>query len=371
MKSYRKLTIATLIIVLAFVVAFQFRPAPGSALPADPANIMRGAVIEGDTGYVITNHGNIYIFDVSNPLSPQTLPILSTPYDDVWQYLDAAGDRLYVFSLLGYVNAQAQNAVHVYDMSDPQSPNYLAQISVGGTRPPKGIRVSDDNQYLHLWYYELNGVALYDIHDLVNTQYVASYLNDCIPKHLRFSSQWAIVQSERCGETENSSVAIYDLSEPTSPVKLSGQALETLTQKTSFYDINGTTLYLLTDGKSSSYDDLKIIDVTNPANPVLLHHLELDADNSSYFPTGIEEEQGLLYISGWNWGELDWHWSDLQVYDVQTVGELPLIKHLFTRHVDSPAYFLDAKGKCSYRVLNGPIAMQSTCIVEYQGSMPR
>lgn len=373
MRFTNKIPITLTIVILAALILIMAEETPGDTLPVEPMSLLRGVVIGGDLAYVKDRYRNIYVVDISDPLSPQQDSVLTPSDGENWEAIDATANRLYIFGFWleydssgGYIR---HNIVHIYDTADPSMPNHLAQFEAERTSPPQWIRATADNQYVYLGYNGDPGVTVYDVSDLSAIQKTSSFLEVCVPHTLRLTFQHAYVKTINCGTTEGTSLMIYDIGDPTNPILVSNYKLEILTRDVHAYDVTEPTLYIVTlpeEDPDSYY--LKTINVTDPINPVFLDQKRLDRGDDSYSIFAVEEDQGWLYVPGEQ--RIPEIWLDTKVYDVPEPGEMLFLKHLLEKEIGTLSTY-GAVGKgCVFWVnrYDSPYRLRTVCMADYVGN---
>ncbi len=323
-------------------------PSPSLAplMPLDQRG--RGIQVRGDVVYIMDSR-NIMVFDISKPLSPQQLSVIPVPEgSEAWQEFDVQGDFLYAFEFLyryGY-----SGSVHIFDVSNPKAPVEVVQIDGPGFYGfgfPGLIKASADNRYLHLSASSPDPILVYDISDLSQPYVIATYADECTSQNLTLAGQRAYVVRTSCeGETSQTfSMAIYDLSNPTAPVLISDDKLRELTLGVSSFDESGDKLYLNTSedlGSGNKLCGIRIVDVADPTQPVLLGKIEWNATGCG---TGIRAKDNLLYFIN-NFGLYDW--DELQTYDVSDPENISLVARYQLPKQLNNFYPYDLKDNCVY-----------------------
>ena len=109
-----------------------------------------------------------------------------------------------------------------------------------------------------------------------------------------FSGETLVTNNEQCGKNGKGGVSLYDVTNPTKPVKLSehfGDRVASDTNETHSafaWDAGAKAYLVMTDNVETS--DVDILDITNPKRPRLIRELDLN----TFIPNGIwQPELGL------------------------------------------------------------------------------
>ena len=198
----------------------------------------------GDLVYVVMVSDGMAIVDISDIDHPQTLAEVTTPG---WSSAVAvAGTVAYV--------ADDYSGVAVFDVSDPRAPTFVTSIDTGVTA--RDVLV--DEGVLYAVGSELRISSLDDpllpaflaSHDIVGVGYALAKDGD----RLYLAGQ--------------SGLTVFDVSDPAHPTQLGHRALPHATECVT---VGGDFAYL-----GGEYESLTVVDVGNPASPVVVATLDLD-----------------------------------------------------------------------------------------------
>lgn len=371
MKSSTTVGLMVILAILFIFLLLRSAVTQGVALPQIPTAIDRNVVIGGDIAYIQSISIDLYIVDISDPLSPRQISIIPKPNDGYWYDLDATEDHLYLL----YRNADfTSEAIYVYGMSDPSSPELLARVEVEAGDPRgkmDNIRATSDNQYLHIAY-DGKAIGIFDIHDLANIHRISTYFNNCFTNSYHLTSQYAYVGVyPGCDAWQNDPIVIYDISNPANPILASDYKLELLTRNSKLgFDVGGMTLYVTIREDFEYY--LRSIDVTDPTYPVFLREIKLEenGDWDITYLRSMVEDNGVLYIPAEHRLN-DVLWSSMKLYDVRIPGEIEFVKEI----VEKQLYVNlgDVKEGCIFRSdrsVYKPYLLHTVCLSEYQATSP-
>jgi hypothetical protein len=260
--------------------------------------------------------GDLQIIDVSNPQYPVLL-----------SYYNAWGD-LYFVELSGNIAyVQDHHTLYLIDISNPQNPALLG--SSGGSSETaywvKSIAVVDSilywvGRYMDWFGNDIATFLIINISDPQNPTLMGSYT----PYYGGFAS--GALADSLAYLSINGSLIVVDVSNPQNATLLT--AFDTLFG--TIISIVDNNLYILNEGY-----DFKVVDISNPLNPVVTGYYALRGEESSFAISGNR-----AYITD----------GDLQIIDIQnpqnsslcggydTEGEA---KSLFA--TDNDAYIADGE----------------------------
>ncbi|GBE29664.1 LVIVD repeat protein [bacterium BMS3Bbin04] len=285
--------------LVVYNVANPFNPIEVATCPAGGNIRFYEIKVEGGTAYASGSNPKVTIFDISVPSSPS---IESTIGEGAFLLaIDVHGDYAYFADQLG--------SFYVADVSDPTNPQHAAEL--GPLGKPFDVAVNGTYAYLATeddgvlqinitnpsdpWVvYQLDlegdGRQLYEQSNIV---YIAESLEEqdagrlTIVDFIEFPPQIiseTLLQAATgihvdgmtayvCSDYPNN-LAIIDISDPSNPVVLSDVAMPG-----SFHSLvsYGNHLYVANGG----YFNFLIFDVSNPASPSLVNTIELEGYVSS------------------------------------------------------------------------------------------
>ncbi|HOX24177.1 MAG TPA: FlgD immunoglobulin-like domain containing protein [Candidatus Krumholzibacteria bacterium] len=218
-------------------------PARPNVVASFPAPAARAATVSGDRLYVACATNGVEIYDIAVPWSPQHLGHIPNVDSGAVYDVAAAGSTVYL--------ACHYRGLRIVDASDPMLPSDLATIGTLGT--VYGLELSGNCLYVAS---EHQGLAAVDVSDpsapvIVSSDPVCHETAD-----LTIADGHLLVADRYVG------LRIYDLADPTVPI-LTGE-LDFTGQETCVTARHGAAYV----GASSWRYGMRIVDYTNPAEPV-------------------------------------------------------------------------------------------------------
>ncbi|MCO6450174.1 MAG: hypothetical protein J5I90_05230 [Caldilineales bacterium] len=356
-----------------------FSPSGAPMMPHSPngRTTNRAILVRGDLAYIMSvgsSVDGIAIFDIANPLSPQQLAVIPHPEEGVWRDFDVVSDRLYAFE---QIENLSMGIVHIFDVSTPSIPVEVARFDgpgLWGFGVPGSIRASEDNLYLHLsesstW--PAVPMQIYDISELRQPELVATYGGDCRLGAPTLAGQRAYVRMSSCEGDPSYTfyMAVYDLTDPESPVLVSDEHLRELTLGLSNYDVRQEVLYVQTwenlGGKYSCR--IRIIDVADPAQSVLLGEIEWISNVGC--GGGMQVQGGLLYYTDPDGIHTDW--NVLQAYDVRDPEDILAVSRYQLPRQSNFFTPFDLKDGCAFWISHdGTTGLYTMCTAGVAAATP-
>ncbi len=222
-----------------------------------PSRSFDKIAISGRYAYAPIFQGNLRVYDIENPnwFSSQPTVVITNPRD-----LAISGDILYVCYNSGLA---------VYNISNPSSPVYLGTKSLANTG--SSIEIVGDIAYVTSWH---GGFYVLDISDPLNIKTIAfSTLGDPFPEmyDIKVAGGYAFIADGQYG------LKIVDIKDPKNLVVYSPGYIGI-----SRLTLHGNYIYFTSDY-------FRVLDITNPTNPVLVY------SNSSYILRGMAIQDDYLY----------------------------------------------------------------------------
>lgn len=201
----------------------------------------------GDFAY--TGSAGLRIFDIGDPTDPVGLDWYYLP--DETRYCLASNGLLFVVNM---------NNVIIYSLSDPRHPDSLSTVYTDNIVH----RVYADDPFLYIAN-DGDGFSIVDTSDPLNPVEVGRF-----PSEHPFNYYRSIFAYEDYAYTAeaDSGVGIYNIADPSYPVKAAA-----------YDDAPNPTCVFYSDGMvyvTDHYEGLLILDVTDPANPLLRGTYEFD-----------------------------------------------------------------------------------------------
>jgi len=246
-------------------------PVSAAALPGDrPDPYMTSIALHGDYAYLLDGTFGIFVFDISDPLSPEYV-------DNVWGGgsggMAVAGERLYT---------GAGPGLNVYDLSKPSLPAHLGGVNTSYV--PRGLAADGDHVYV--------AIAVRQLFDVIDVSNPAeppvigwTYLSGW-SRHVALTDTHAFVA---CGFT---GLYVVDISKPASPVVVNQNPI-----LDDAFDIvlDGHLAYVASDDTG-----FHVLDITNAADPEVIGALITPGDAVGLTHVGdyvyVADERGLLVI---------------------------------------------------------------------------
>ncbi len=217
-------------------------------------------VVDNDIAYV--GHGQVAIFDVSDPTSIQTI----TNFDQV-----PGASQLSVENDLLITVANESDTIFLVDVNDPANPSIISSITDGqngflNMAGPQGFdRVGDT---LYVACAGSNSLAIFDISDTGNpTQLGVAIENGSIFQNLDFAVDVSVVNNVAYVISGNDdALTMIDVTNPAAPTEIASYVSGDFGfPDSSFFpsaiDVIGTNAYIATANA------LLIYDVTDPSDP--------------------------------------------------------------------------------------------------------
>ncbi|MCH8317315.1 MAG: choice-of-anchor B family protein [Bacteroidetes bacterium] len=170
---------------------------PALILQAGQGWHVHDAYVKNDTAYCSNGMAGLFIFDLTNPASPQLLGSLTTYPDQDYNHSGwLTGDgNYYVFT----DEAPAMD-VKIYDVSDKSNMIYFSQFNSGVDSLSMAHNVIVKDNYVYCSYYH-DGLQIFDISDPANPVNVGFYDTDTVtpsvytcvpPDYLCYKGAWGV-----------------------------------------------------------------------------------------------------------------------------------------------------------------------------------
>lgn len=300
---------------------------------SDPTNIvLKGTcllpefpyrvAVNGDYAYVAnasSNGGGINVVNITDI----TQPALITTYQGYAEYL-ASGGNVLAFTGGSY-------PCTILNISTPAAPTFASSYSMP-------VFTSDIHVAGNFAYTGNNGLRVFDISDQNNPIQVG--YNPIDGSIVRTTGNKAVYIRESM--TSNNPVMMIDIADPTNPIFLGQYNSPVMTNDLEIKDHYAVV--------SCWWDGIRIIDFTNPANPVLVAHKMGwtsggTAGVTYCYSQAIDIEGNYLYIIDYGpFGEEDT--KGLYILDISDITNPVLIKRF--AELQSYGYDLDAVGDYVY-----------------------
>jgi hypothetical protein len=246
--------------------------APIETASFESANGLSRIVLSGDHVYGIYEplNSGFYVFDVSNPASPDFITRYGVG-DDTGD-LTVVGDYAYV----------AEHGFQILDVSTPESPSFVGDYETGTVR---SIKTQGRYAYLTVWASEMQIVDIRDPADPV-------FVGNCPVEW-----PWGIcVQDDKAfiaRYQDNQGLAIVDISDPYQPVFMGGCEAPGTVHK--WVTVQGHYAYM-----TVGYYGVQIIDVGDPHNPEPVAYCETPGRVDDIYVAGdyayVADAQNGLFV---------------------------------------------------------------------------
>jgi uncharacterized protein (TIGR03437 family) len=288
----------------------QSSPFPGEARYADVWG-------EGNFAYVGSGSGSgVMIFDISDTRAPFLAGFYNPPTGGQFQ-------DVVVINGIGYFSSENNGGVHIVNVRDPARPTLLSQI--GPAQQGYG--------YVHELF--VGDGVLYEADGRTPTVKVFDVRNPAAPVFIRnlqttdshFIDNITMVNGRLYTSGWGGTTGIYDVQKIlTEPPVLLGSVNSGSNSHSSWVSNDGK---LLACARETSNGDVRLFDISNPANPVLVS----DILSQSYGINGYSAHNG--YIVG-NLLFVSWYQAGTQVFDITRPAQ-PVLVGSFDTNSESPS----------------------------------
>lgn len=291
----------------------------------------------------------LWIFNVSDPTDPSI----------VGEILEIGLRDIYVTGNYAYTT---EHGITIIDISNPLSPSKISDCTIG-TMECIDIYVHNDYAYLTE---DNHGLHIFDVHDPENPVYVRNLFNGSWVWDIWGIDDLIFIPMDA---TDGINLRILDISDP-----------DNITDVGSLADIptDWEQLYVYDDYAfwTSTYSGVRVIDVSNPSNPIKIHSIPTTGpcydimiqDNLAYvvnndlyivdisdpsnpkklgsYITPFYEDGSAVYVSG-NYAYMSGH-EGLRIFDASEPTNPILLSSILDMKGDLPGGGLSASGKYVY-----------------------
>ena len=229
--------------------------------------------VVGNYAYLADSHDGLKILDITNP----ALPILLGVYDSLGGFTELAIVGNYVYTINWHWTSGSKG-LNIIDISNPSLPTLKGSYSTNSF-----AEVSIVGNYAYLLDLHVN-LFVVDISNPESPSYL-SYLND--PEG-RYAPSMSIAGNYLYSvDSQNSILETINITDPSTPV------LEHVYKSVQdgFRAINIVNNYAYT----ASYDNFKILDISNPILPNTVGELNATVENDAYM-TALDILRDYAYI---------------------------------------------------------------------------
>lgn len=232
-------------------------------------NCPRGIEMHGNRVFVANHDDGFGVVDVTTPALPATIGLVSTGGRAIGTHV--IGNRLYVMFNSG---------VQVYAIENADAPALLATY-------PSAVqyyRADHAGDFLFVAG-GADGLVILDVSDPDTLISVASISTGSEFRDVRVEGDHAYVADHGYG------VRVYDISDPTSPVFVGQTAVRSESNPERLH-VEGNSLFLVGDVPGGGGSGTDFIDVSDPANPLLLIRVPSQDD-----ALGVDAAGDLLFVA--------------------------------------------------------------------------
>ena len=271
------------------------------------SSIVHGATLsaDGNTAYVSLAQDGVQIVNISDPATPSAVGSLIIEYPGNTRHsveavtLSADGNTLYS---AGYVFTDG--TFHVVDISDPANPSLTGSFNLPEGRINHKVVLSADGQTAYVAT-DRDGLLILNISDPTNPTLVGSFdtLGRTVDVTLSADENTAYVavhaQSDRIPATDdNRGLQIINISTPAHPTPVG--SFNTLGDANVVkLSADGQTAYVLESDPPGTRieidNNLKIINISDPANPTLTGTLDFEAAAQD---VELSADESTAYVAG-------------------------------------------------------------------------
>jgi uncharacterized protein (TIGR03437 family) len=242
---------------------------------------------EGRYAYLASFNGvGVMIIDISDPRAPTLAGYYNPPFGGRFQDIVVAGG-------IGYFSSESNGGVHIVDVRDPQNPVLLSQITPAQNGYPfvhelfvaDGVLYEADSRTPRVKVFDVrNPEAPVFIRD-INTTDPRFIHNITVVNGRLYTSGWG-------GKTD-----IYDVRTIlTEPPVLLGSVDSGLNSHSSWVSSDGK---LLASARETAMGDVRLFDISRPAEPVLLSTITSDSLGIDTFSAHNPYIVGNLLFVAW------------------------------------------------------------------------
>ncbi len=252
---------------------------------------------EGNYAYIGSFNGNgLMIVDISNPAVPRL----------VGNYIPTEGGRfqdVMVINGIGYFSSESRGGLHIVDVRNPANPVLLSQITEAKNGFPNVHELFVANGILYEADSRTNVVKVFDVRDPRNPAFV----RDIQTTDTRFIHAIVCVNNRLFTSGWNGKTDIYDVTNVlTAAPPLLGSIDSGSSSHASWPSNDGK---LLASARETTDGDIRLFDISNPANAILLSTITAASLGLSSFSAHNPYIIGnLLFVS--------WYQAGLVVLDI-------------------------------------------------------
>ncbi|MGE0881956.1 MAG: choice-of-anchor B family protein [Blastocatellales bacterium] len=261
---------------------------------------------EGNYAYLGSYNGNgVMIIDISNPATPRM----------VGHYNPAEGGRfqdVMVINGVGYFSSENRGGLHIVDVSNPANPTLLSQISQEQNGFPNVHELFVADGVLYEADSRTNIIKVFDVRDPRNPRFVRDIqTTDTRFIHAPIAVNGRLFTSGWSGKTD-----IYDVSNVLNAAPALLGSIDS--GPNSHASWPGNDGKLLASARETANGDVRLFDISNPANPVLLSAISAQSLGLDAFTAHNPYIIGnLLFVS--------WYQAGLVIIDISNPHQPRLV----------------------------------------------
>jgi hypothetical protein len=219
-----------------------------------PATLLGELIIEGNPYRIALAENNAYVSNSTNStgggidivdISDPSSPFLTGFYDSPQTYIAGSQDAVYATGGSG--------GCLMLDVTDPENPQYAAEYKLPGWTTD--IAIQGDYAYIGS-----KGFRVFDVSDKSHPVQVG--YTDTDASHVKVNGDKAVYCQDLSSQNK---VFIMDISDPTNTTELGHYLCPAMAQD---LDLKGNYAFV-----ACWWDGIRIIDYSDPENPVLANHL--------------------------------------------------------------------------------------------------
>ncbi len=265
----------------------------------NPSAIVSNIEFEGDI-MIVSGGGNngIPILDISDITDPKEI---STIKDHSHYYPNT---RLYMWYL--FVIPAITPNVTVYDISDPYNPQFTTHIRNSGfLYLPTNLYIVENYLYV---FNSNDKIAIYDISNLDEVKEINEIEGPGFVSDIASTDKLLILA------TKYSGAYIYNVENATSPILMDNFVTENTNTGVA---IESDFLYLSDADNSYDQSNIKILDISNPEDPVKVGEF---MDEALTYPEKMTIDETTLFVTN--------TWNGIVAIDISDRSNPKLITHL-------------------------------------------
>ncbi len=242
---------------------------------------------EGNYAYLGSFNGNgVMIIDISDPANPR----LAGHYDP------SEGGRfqdVMVINGIGYFSSENRGGVHIVDVRNPANPVLLSQVNTDKNGFPNVHELFVSDGFLYEADSRTNRVKIFD----VRRPEAPVFVREIVTTDQRFIHAIVVVNGRLFTSGWGGKTDIYDVRNILAQEPVLLGSVETGTASHSAWMSNDGKL--MASARETANGDVRLFDISNPSNPVLLSTLTAQSLGMEAFSSHNPYIVGNLLIVSW------------------------------------------------------------------------